>query len=120
MLACWGLNIVGQTTVLIAFRKAYSVATKSLHTCALAHIKNKSTVGCWGDNKDGQTSVSQHVYRYTNEDDKNTLVNKNAGKGNKDEDKDKDKNEIVKISVGYEISLGVDKEGGMHMWGNKN
>lgn len=48
MLVCWGNNIIGQTTVPIAFRKAYSVDTIIMHTCALAHIKNKSMVGCWG------------------------------------------------------------------------
>jgi hypothetical protein len=88
MLACWGNNSVGQTTVPIAFRKAYFVDTVSVHICALAHIKNKNMVGCWGNNIDGQTNVPQNVYGYTNEDDKSTLINRNDGIGNKNENDD--------------------------------
>ena len=54
-----------------------------LHTCALAHIKNKSMVGCWGNNREGQTNVPQHIYEYTNEFYKSNHKNKNAARGNK-------------------------------------
>ena len=87
MLVCWDNNAVGQTTVQIAFRKAYSVDTVFMHTYALAHIKNKSTVGCWGNNIDGQTNVPQHVYAYNKEDDMSNLRNRNDDRGKLDENK---------------------------------
>ena len=54
----------------------------------MAHMKNKSMVGCWGDNTDGKTNVPQHIYGNTNKDDKSTLRNSYDGKGNKDENED--------------------------------
>ena len=45
-------------------------------------------VGCWGDNRDGQTNVPQDVYGYNKEDDMINLRNRNDGRGNKDENED--------------------------------
>ena len=60
LIKCWGNNQFGQTTVPVAFRRAYAVHTAS-HTCALAHMDTKSRVGCWGDNVNGEATVPAFI-----------------------------------------------------------
>ena len=42
-------------------------------------------VGCWGNNRDGQTHVPQHVYGYNKGNDMSNLRNRNDDRGNTDE-----------------------------------
>mmetsp|Transcript_2033 Transcript_2033/g.1763 ORF Transcript_2033/g.1763 Transcript_2033/m.1763 type:complete len:98 (-) Transcript_2033:113-406(-) len=96
MLACWGNNGFGQTTVPKEWRGAYSVSA-NFHTCALRH----GQVGCWGINTDGQLDVprggkegnvmDQRSVRGTG--DRGDTNGKGAAEGER-------KGDIVKVSAG--------------------
>ena len=112
MLACWGNNIFGQTTVPVAFRQAYLVDTTQ-HTCALAFIRSKSTVGCWGDNRGGKTNLPEYIYG--NHD---GSIDTNSESGNRNSYNSAVKY-ISQLSTGLEMTAGVDTFGELLMWGNK-